>query len=160
MKISFRLATGWSQDISNVFWQDVYVCVGFFHGKIHNGAFAGAQAWNQIKTEKGDLGGGLKKGNSVHQVYKRSARAPSHAASIAFPLCANYLICAVPNLQCYLYISLGPWQRFKVCSALPCRRGAARGQQHKQNSIGGPYHPPLWRCHSTEAQQACWAVEG
>ena len=35
-----------------------------------------------------------------------------------------------------------------------------RGQQQKQNSIGGPYHPPLWRCHSTEAQQACWVVEG
>ena len=75
-------------------------------------------------------------------------------------------MCQLPHLCCaestmlYLYISLGPWQRFKVCSALPCRRGAARGQQHKQNSIGGPYHPPLWRCHSTEAQQACWAVEG
>ena len=106
MKMSFRFATGWSQDISNVFLQDVYVCVGFLNGKIYNGAFAGAQAWNQIKTEKGDLGGGLKKGNSVLQVYKRSARAPSHAASIAFPLCANYLICAVPNLQCYTSVSL------------------------------------------------------
>jgi hypothetical protein len=80
--------------------------VGFLNGKIYNGAFAGAQAWNQIKTEKVDLGGGLKKGNSVLQVYKRSARAPSHAARIAFPLCANYLICAVPNLQCYTSISL------------------------------------------------------
>ena len=80
--------------------------MGFLNGKLYNGAFAGAQAWNQIKTEKVDLGGGLKKGNSVLQVYKRSARAPSHAARIAFPLCANYLICAVPNLQCYTSISL------------------------------------------------------
>ena len=34
--------------------------MGFLNGKIYNGAFAGAQARNQIKTEKGDLGGGLK----------------------------------------------------------------------------------------------------
>ena len=58
--------------------------------------------------------------------------------------------------------SLPPWNCFghQCASALPCRRGVARGQQQKQNSIGGPYHPPLWRCHSTETQQACWVVEG
>ena len=33
-----------------------------------------------------------------------------------------------------------------------------RSASPQQNSIGGPYHPPLWRCHSTEAQQACWLV--
>ena len=30
-----------------------------------------------------------------------------------------------------------------------------RSASPQQNSIGGPYHPPLWRCHSTEANQAC-----
>ena len=112
--------------------------MGFLNGKIYNGAFAGAQAWNQIKTEKGDLGGGLKKGNSVLQVYKRSARAPSHAASIAFPLCANYLICAVPNLQCYTSISLlghDSVLKYAQYSCICADRVGSKQKQERSDSI-------------------------
>ena len=35
------------------------------------------------------------------------------------------------------------------------RQKQGRSASPQQNSIGGPYHPPLWRCHSTETNQAC-----
>ena len=103
----------------------------------------------KIKRREGGAGGG------------RSA-SPRKASHEWCPQGYSISLLSLGSVYKYAQYSCRPHVGFKLkqrpgCSASP--RKASHGHDTVIRNVGGPYHPPLWLCHSITAKHALRLID-